>query len=66
MKRPEDALKMIKQAIEVLNKWKKEFWATKKHIEDQQTVKKWDFQSQKEIFAAPIYMVQVLEDLGEA
>jgi prefoldin subunit 5 len=66
MKRPEDAIKMIKQGIEVLNKWRKEFQATKKDIEDQQTVKKWDFQSQKEIFSAPIYMVQVLNDLAEA
>lgn len=34
MKRPEDALKMIKQGIEVLQKWRKEFLATKKDIED--------------------------------
>ena len=66
MKRPEEALKLIRQGIEVLQKWRKEFLNTKKEIEDQQTVKKWDFQSFKEIFAQPQYMVQVLEDLAEA
>lgn len=43
MKRPEEALKLIRQGIEVLQKWRKEFLNTKKEIEDQQTVKKWDF-----------------------
>jgi len=66
MKRPEDAIKMIRQGIVVLQKWRKEFDSTKKDIEDQQTVKRWDFQSQKEIFVAPMYMVSVLEDLAEA
>lgn len=66
MKRPEDAHKMIKQGIEVLQKWRKEYFATKKDIEEQQTIKKWDFQTQKDIFAAPQYMVKVLEDLAEA
>ena len=50
----------------MLTKWKKEFDKTKKDIEEQQTVKKWDFQTHKEIFAAPQYMVQVLKDLAEA
>lgn len=66
MKPPQVALNIIRQGIDVLQKWRKEYFATKKDIEEQQTIKKWDFQTQKDIFAAPLYMVKVLEDLAEA
>lgn len=57
---------MIQQGRVVLHKWKKEYDATKRDIETQQTVKRWDLPTYKEIFATPIYMGSVLADLEEA
>jgi len=50
----------------VLKKWKKEFDDTKRAIEEEQTVRRWDFQSTKDIFNPPIYMTTVLTDLEQA
>ena len=50
----------------MLDKWKKEFFATRRDIENEQTVKRWDFQSTKEIFNTPTYMITVLTDLEKA
>jgi len=49
-----------------LDKWHSEFNKTKRDIEDQLTVKRWDFEKIKEIFKSPIYMRSVLEHLKEA
>jgi archaellum component FlaC len=49
-----------------LLKWKKEYDATKRDIEQQQTVKRWDFTRQKEIFEQSIHMRNVLGDLEQA
>lgn len=65
-KKPEDAIKIIKQGKTVLEKWKNEFDATKRDIETQQTIKRWDFSKAKEIFSQPIYMKKVLEDIEKA
>ena len=59
-------IKIIKQGNSVLEKWKKEYDATKRDIEQQQTVKRWDFTRQKEIFEQSIHMREVLKDLEEA
>ena len=50
----------------MLLKWKKEYDATKRDIEQQQTVKRWDFTRQKEIFEQSIHMRTVLSDLEQA
>ena len=65
-KKPEVAIKIIKQGNSVLEKWKKEYDNTKRDIEQQQTVKRWDFTRQKEIFEQSIHMREVLKDLEEA
>jgi dynein heavy chain len=65
-KKPEEAIPIIKKGITVLKKWKKEFDDTKRAIEEEQTVRRWDFQSTKDIFNPPMYMVTVLQDLEEA
>jgi len=65
-KKPEDAIKIIQQGNSVLAKWKKEYDATKRDIEQQQTVKRWDFTRQKEIFEQSIHMRTVLSDLEQA
>jgi dynein heavy chain len=65
-KKPEIAIKIIKQGNSVLEKWKKEYDATKRDIEQQQTVKRWDFTRQKEIFEQSIHMREVLKDLEDA
>jgi dynein heavy chain len=65
-KKPEEAIPIIQKGKEVLEKWKEEFQKTRRDIEDEQTVKRWDFQSTKEIFSTPAYMVHVLTDLESA
>ena len=50
----------------MLEKWNKEFLNTKREIEAQMTVKRWDFQSTKDIFNTPKYMIKILENLAEA
>jgi dynein heavy chain len=65
-KKPEDAIKIIKQGKSVLVKWKRDFDATRRDIEVQQTVKRWDFSKVKEIFEQPLYMGTVLDDLERA
>lgn len=65
-KKPDDAIRIIQQGQSVLLKWKKEYDATKRDIEQQQTVKRWDFTRQKEIFEQSIHMRTVLSDLEQA
>ena len=65
-KRPEEAIMLIRKGKDVLKKWKSEFDLTRRNIESELTVRRWDFQSTKDIFSTPIYMVRVLEDLESA
>jgi len=65
-KKPQEAISIIQKGKSVLEKWKKEFETTRREIEAEQTVKRWDFQKIKDIFNCPIYMRQVLEDLEQA
>jgi dynein heavy chain, axonemal len=65
-KPPQEAIALIQKAKAVLKKWKKEFDDTKRAIEEEQTVRRWDFQSTKEIFNPPQYIITVLNDLEEA
>lgn len=63
---PTVAINTIIQGINVLEKWQKQFIQTKLEIEQESTVKRWDFQKSKEIFNKPKYMKQILEDIKEA
>jgi len=65
-KKPEEAIMLIRKGKDVLKKWKSEFDLTRRNIESELTVRRWDFQSTKDIFSTPIYMVRVLEDLESA
>lgn len=64
--KPEDAIPIIQKGKVVLDKWRKEFEQTRRDIENEQTVKRWDFQKGKDIFKPPAYMISVLEDLEQA
>lgn len=64
--KPDDAINVINQGINVLEKWQKQFNQTKMEIESESTVKRWDFTKTKEIFIKPKYMKQILEDIKEA
>lgn len=65
-RKPEEAIPIIQKSKTVLKKWKKEFDDTKRAIEDEQTVRRWDFPSYKDIFTPPQYMITVLSDLEQA
>lgn len=65
-RKPDEAIIIIQKGKNVLDKWKKEFEQTKRDIEEEQTVKRWDFQKTREIFAPPIYMKTVLCDIEKA
>ena len=66
MKNPNEALNLIRLGKKVLSNWKAEFDKTRIEIE-KQAVRRWDFQQQsKEIFATPLHMVNVLDDLEQA
>jgi uncharacterized protein YnzC (UPF0291/DUF896 family) len=63
---PSEALRRIKLSKNVLSNWKKYFDITRNEIE-KQTVHRWEFQPEmKEIFATPLHMVDVLDDLEVA
>ena len=49
-KKPDEAVIVIGQGKTVLESWRKEFDKTKRAIENEQTVKRWDFQKTREIF----------------
>jgi hypothetical protein len=66
IKNPHEAVRLIQQGKVVLTLWKHEFDKTRIEIE-KQAVRRWDFQQQsKEIFATPLHMVEVLNDLEKA
>jgi len=50
----------------VLDNWYKKFNATKMEIEQESTVKRWEFQKAKEIFIKPRHMKNILEDIKDA
>ncbi len=54
--KPDNALTIINQGINVLTKWQKQFYDTKMEIEKEATVKRWDFTKTKEIFIKPKHM----------
>ena len=49
-KKPDEAVIVIGKGKTVLESWRKEFDKTKRAIENEQTVKRWDFQKTREIF----------------
>jgi len=65
-KKPDQAIVIIRKGKSVLESWRRKFEETKRAIEDEQTIKRWDFQKYREIFATPIYMKSVLENIEEA
>ena len=62
-KKPEQAILDIESGIQVLDKWNSEFARTRQEIENEMTIPRWDFTSQKAIFAKPLHMVKILENL---
>lgn len=58
-----NAITLITQGMNVLDKWQKQFMATRMDIESQPSLKRWDFAKQKDIFGKTKYMKQVLEDI---
>jgi hypothetical protein len=50
----------IQQAIDCLESWKRHYELTKKDIEDNHTMNRWEFTSTKQIFERPRYMIVVL------
>ena len=64
--KPTDAITVINQGINVLDKWQKEFNKTKMEIEQEPAIRRWEFTKTKEIFMKPRYMKEILEDIREA
>lgn len=63
--KPQHAIPLIQRGKSVLTKWRQQFYDTKREIENEQTIKRWDFQQTKEIFSVPVYMVHILADLEQ-
>lgn len=61
--KPDQAISIINQGINVLDKWQKQFNQTKMEIEAEATVKRWDFTKTKEIFIKPKHMKSILHDM---
>lgn len=51
--KPDESISIIQKGKSVLLKWKNEFYATKREIENESTIKRWDFQAAKDIFNIP-------------
>lgn len=64
--KPQKASALIQEGINVLEKWHREFNQTKQEIENQSTIRRWEFTRMKEIFAKPKHMKYILEDLNTA
>jgi dynein heavy chain len=63
--KPDESIALIQKGKSVLMKWKNEFYATKRVIEDESPNNRWDFMTAKDIFNIPQYMNKVLSDLEE-
>ena len=60
------AIDDISQGIAVLDKWQTQFHETKMKVEQEVTIKRWEFSKIKEIFLKPKHMKTILEDLKKA
>ena len=65
-KNPSLAIKDIEEGIQVLERWDSEFRRTRTAIENEQTMVRWDFTNQKQIFEKPLHMVKILDNLKTA
>ena len=61
-----DALTLITQGISCLQKWDTQFHQTKMELEQEGSVKRWDFDTAKSLFRKPKHMRNILEDLKKA
>lgn len=65
-KAPQESIATIKQGISVLDQWNEKFQKTKMDIEQEVTIRRWDFPRIKEIFNKPKHMKMILENFQTA
>jgi len=61
-----ESIATIRQGISVLDQWNEKFQKTKMDIEQEVTIRRWDFPNVKNIFNKPKHMKMILENFQEA
>lgn len=61
-----EAITLITQGINCLQRWDTQFHQTKMELEQEGSVKRWDFDTAKSLFRKPKHMRSILEDLKKA